>query len=205
MGTGFGRTGTLSLKAALAELGLGPCYHMTEVFQHLEHIPLWSAAAHGKPTDWNALFAGYGSTVDWPSTRFWRELIHAYPDAKVIHTERDPEVWWKSYSQTIAPALQDSAIPPPLQPWTDMANLIVTEQTFGGRNDKDHVLSVYNAHNAEVRRVVPANRLLVYDVAQGWEPLCGFLGRPVPATPFPKTNSTAEFQARTAARRGKAN
>ena len=64
IGAGFGRTGTMSLKAALEELGYGPCYHMTEVFEHPdEHAPLWEAAARGEPIDWEELFAGYQATV----------------------------------------------------------------------------------------------------------------------------------------------
>lgn len=200
IGTGFGRTGTQSLKAALEELGFGPCYHMMEVFPRPHHVPLWAAAARKEPVDWDRLFEGFASTVDWPSTHFWRELIARYPDAKIIHTERDAEVWWKSFSQTIREALADD-VPPPMREWSEMVNLIITKQTFGGDTEKANVLKVYAAHNAEVKRTIPASRRLDFDIAQGWAPLCKFLGAPVPTTPFPKTNTTEDFRARAAARR----
>ena len=86
-----------------------------------------------------------------------------------------------------------------------MAYDIIVRRTFGGRiDDPEHVLAVYRAHIAEVKATIDPARLLVYDVAEGWEPLCRHLGVPVPKTPFPETNSTAEFQARVAARRQQA-
>jgi hypothetical protein len=200
IGTGLGRTGTLSLKAALEQLGFGPCYHMMEVFPRPQHVAAWAKAARGEAVDWDALFDGFAATVDWPSARFWRELVERYPQAKVIHTERDGEVWWGSFSQTIKEGISSEA-PAAMQEWLDMVSLIITKQTFGGEMDKANALRVYGAHNAEVKRSVPASRRLDFDVAQGWEPLCRFLGVAVPATPFPKTNTTAEFRARMSARR----
>jgi hypothetical protein len=200
IGTGFGRTGTQSLKVALEQLGLGPCYHMMEVFPRPQHVGVWAGAARGEAVDWEQLFQGFGATVDWPSTGFWRELIARYPNAKVLHTERPPEVWWSSFSKTIKEALADD-VGPQMRPWSDMVNTIITKRTFGGDMEKANVLAVYAAHNAEVKRTVPRERPLEFDVAQGWEPLCRFLNVPVPATPFPKTNSTDEFRARAAARR----
>lgn len=199
IGTGFGRTGTLSLKAALEQLGFGPCYHMMEVFPRPAHVAEWTKAARGERVDWNALYAGFASTVDWPSTHFWRELTREYPDAKVIHSEREPELWWKSFSQTIKEGITSEG-PPAMKPWSEMVNLIITEQTFGGDMEKENVLKVYNAHNAEVKRTISASRRLDFDPAQGWAPLCRFLGVSVPETPFPRTNTTADFRARLAAR-----
>src|SRR5262249_9157587 len=133
---------------------------------------------------------------------FWRDLVRQYPDAKVIHTERDPEVWWKSFSQTIGEGLSLGG-PPDRKEWTAMVAAIVTEQTFHGDLSKGNVLKAYAAHNAEVKRARPASCRLDYNIdeAPGWEPLCRYLGVAVPATPFPKTNSTAEFRARAAFRR----
>ena len=199
IGTGFGRTGTQSLKLALEQLGFTGCYHMMEVFPRPDHVAMWAKAARGERIDWDQLFQGFAATVDWPSTHFWRDLTRRYPEAKVIQTERDPEVWWKSFSQTIKEALNNEG-PPPMRAWSDMVKRVITEQTFGGNMDKENVLKVYNAHNAEVKRTIPADRLLTYDVAQGWGPLCRFLGVPVPATDFPKTNTTEDFRARMAAR-----
>lgn len=199
IGTGLGRTGTLSLKAALEQLGVGPCYHMMEVFPRIEHVRTWTKAARGERVDWDQLYEGFASTVDWPSAHFWREHTAHWPRAKVIHTERAPDVWWASFSQTIKEGLA-SEVPAPMQEWSDMANLIITEQTFGRDTSKANVLKVYEAHNAEVKRTISPDRRLDFDIAQGWEPLCRFLGVAVPDTPFPKTNTTAEFRARMVAR-----
>ena len=106
IGAGFGRTGTLSLKVALEDLGFGPCYHMTEVFQHPEHAKEWLAAAKDQPQDWNKLFAGYQATVDWPGCSFYAELMEVYPDAKVILTVRDPEKWHDSVVNSIYQGLR---------------------------------------------------------------------------------------------------
>ena len=101
IGAGFGRTGTMSLKLALDQLGFGPCYHMTEVFKNPKASGYWEAAADGKPIDWEEVFAGYRSTVDWPGATFYKQLADAYPEAKVILTERDAEAWFESTQATI--------------------------------------------------------------------------------------------------------
>src|SRR5436309_15782365 len=104
IGAGFGRTGTLSVKAALEELGFGPCYHMVEVFDKPRHVELWQAAAEGKPIDWDELFAGYNAAVDWPACTFYQQLMQAYPAAKVLLTVREPQSWYESTKNTIYPA-----------------------------------------------------------------------------------------------------
>ncbi len=101
IGAGFGRTGTLSLKVALEELGFGPCYHMLEMFQHPEHIALWEAASKGHPVDWHQVFEEYQATVDWPGCAFYEQFMEAYPDAKVLLTVRDPDKWYESSQATI--------------------------------------------------------------------------------------------------------
>lgn len=196
IGAGFGRTGTHSLKLALEQLGLAPCYHMTEVFVHPEHVPLWDRAAHGGPTDWASFLGPYPAAVDWPVCNFWRELSQVFPDAKFILTERDPEAWYKSISQTIIPLLQRAEPPEPMGAHFRMTRFAIGEQVFGSDYSKDNVIAAYKRHNAQVKATLPASRLLVWDSPQGWGPLCAFLGVPVPATPFPKTNSTEEFRAR---------
>ena len=75
IGVGVGRTGTLSLKAALDRLGFGPCFHMRNVLDHPERLPLWEAAAAGSAVDWDEVFAGYESSVDWPGAAFWPPTI----------------------------------------------------------------------------------------------------------------------------------
>lgn len=198
IGAGFGRTGTFSLRTALEQLGFAPCYHMVDVFAHPEHNAVWEGAADGKPTDWNSFFAPYGAAVDWPVCNFWRELSVVYPEAKFILTERDPEAWYKSMSQTIIASMTREGEPddPVRRAQARMGRRVVSEMAFGNRLDKDHVIAVYKRHNQDVKDTLPASRLLVTDSPDGWEPLCRFLGVPVPATAFPKTNSTDEFRAR---------
>ena len=194
VGAGFGRTGTLSLKLALEQLGFAPCHHMVEVFGNPDQVPVWHAAARGEKVDWDALLAGYRASVDWPSCHFWRELAAHYPDAKVILSTRDPQRWYKSISETIF-RVMDNPPPPagPGQTVLGMAKYIVQEKTFGGRTDEAHVLDVLARHEAEVKRAIAPERLLAFDVAEGWEPLCRFLGAAVPEGAFPRTNSTEEF------------
>lgn len=190
IGAGFGRTGTLSLKLALEQLGFGPCYHMVEVFKNPQAVGWWIDAADGRP-DWEKIYQGYSATVDWPNATFYAELADSYPDAKVILTERDPEAWFRSTQATIFA----QAPPPTAGPFAEMYEKVIARLFDGRMHDHDHVIDVYKRHNAEVRKRIPAERLLVYEVAQGWDPLCRFLGVPVPATPMPKVNSTEEFQA----------
>jgi len=199
IGAGLGRTGTLSLKIALEQLGFGRCYHMTEVFQHPEHVRLWGDALEDRKADWSTLFAGYGATVDWPACHFWRELASAYPAAKVLLSVRSPESWYRSVSETIHPVLGKD-LPPddPMAGWLAMVRRLINDQTFGGRfEDREHAIGVYERHNEAVQREIPKERRLVFDVAQGWDPLCAFLAVEVPHEPFPRVNSTDEFRART--------
>src|SRR5436190_15849029 len=89
IGAGVGRTGTFSLKLALNRLGLGPCHHMEAVMQNMPvQVPHWAAALAGR-ADWGAIYAGFGSAVDWPTAAFFRELVKAYPSAKFILTHRN--------------------------------------------------------------------------------------------------------------------
>jgi hypothetical protein len=207
IGAGLGRTGTMSLKLALEQLGFSPCHHMVEVFAHPEQRDFWRRAAEGEAVEWEDLFGAYKASVDWPSCHFYKELCARYPDAKVILTERDPEKWYESFSQTIQTVMLDNLKDkdPERRASNRFSELIIAEKTFNLRFDKAHVLDVYRRHNAEVRRVVPKEKLLVFDAPQGWEPLCRFLGVAMPAAPFPKVNSTAEFKSRiTAIRQGAA-
>lgn len=202
IGAGLGRTGTLSLKAALEELGFGKCYHMVEVFGRMEDARVWDAAARGEPVDWDALFDGYRSTVDWPSCAFYRELMEKYPDAKVVLTVRDPEKWYESARNTIYAVRTAfpkwmAALRPGMSDFGKMVDRVVWDGTFQGRfEDRAFAIDVFNRHIEQVRQTVPADRLLVFEVREGWGPLCTFLGVPVPeGKPFPHLNDTADFQA----------
>ncbi len=201
IGAGFGRTGTLSLKVALEELGFGPCYHMTELINRPRHVAFWQQALNRKPVDWRTFFQPYGATVDWPGCTFYKELMTVYPDAKVLLTVREPSKWYNSTEQTIY-SVQES-----IPRWLhfllalvsgnfQLADQLIWQGTFHGRfADRAYALEIFQQHIAEVKQVVPAERLLVYQVQEGWEPLCRFLGVPVPeGKPFPHLNDTMQFQ-----------
>jgi hypothetical protein len=202
IGSGFGRTGTLSLKLALEQLGFGPCHHMAEAFGDPEQPARWLEAASSDNTvwtspQWDALFAGYRSQVDWPGSHMWRQLAAAYPGAKVIHSVRPEEKWWASFDQTIGRFISEydaMPLPPHVRTMCEAADLMIGTQTFDGKwLNKDAALAAYRRRTEEVRAAIAPERLLVYDVAEGWEPLCAFLGVPVPEADFPRTNAPAEF------------
>src|SRR5271157_5065367 len=184
IGAGLGRTGTLSLKTALEELGFAKCYHMIDLFARMEDARTWDAASRGEPVDWDKLFAGYRATVDWPGCSFYRELLQHYPEAKVILTVRDPERWYDSARETIY--FVREAIPrwtrvifPRMRVFRRMLDRIAWDGMFRGRfEDRAFAIDAFNRHNEQVRRDVPADRLLVYKVSEGWRPLCAFLGVP---------------------------
>jgi len=194
IGAGVGRTGTYSLKLALNELGLGPCHHMEEVLINAPtQIPLWSAATQGKP-DWNTIYEGYESAVDWPTARFFRELNEAYPQAKFILTDRSPQTWAQSFGETIYKLLAGAdQAPDQMQPWLEMSQEIISQSGFPPGLDQAGLASAFTAHCEAVKAAIPASRLLVYQVKQGWEPLCAFLDLPVPDMEFPRTNDRTEF------------
>jgi len=199
IGAGFGRTGTLSLKEALERLGFGPCYHMIELIEHPEHVDFWERAAAGGEVDWDEVLCGYRAAVDWPACNFYAPLAARYPDAKVVLTVRDPERWYESAQSTIFPRITRPVARDDAVAWAraQMQRKVVIEQTFGGEvADREHVLAVFRRHIEEVQRAIPAERLLVYRVADGWPPLCAFLGQPVPDEPFPHVNSFEEFRRR---------
>jgi hypothetical protein len=196
IGAGFGRTGTMSLKLALEQLGLGPCYHMVEVFKNPKAPGYWEAAADGGAVDWEEVFAGYGATVDWPNATFYRELAEAYPQAKVVLTLRDPQAWFTSTQATIFRRDFSAGT----TDFDRMASKVIGRLFDQRLQDEAHCIEVFKRHNETVEQVIPPERLLVYDVAEGWAPLCAFLGVPVPDTPMPKANSTEEFQREMAGR-----
>lgn len=199
VGSGLGRTGTASLKQALETLGFKPCHHMIEVFMHIETQPkLWADALNGKP-DWDAIYEGYEAAVDYPTGAVWRELAVKYPEAKILHSTRDPEEWFESTQATIfAPGGATDSPPPPIKPMFDA----LMRRIGVDRHDKDAMIAYFHRNEEDVRREIPKERLLVYNAAEGWEPLCKFLGVPIPATEFPRVNTREEFRGRVASREG---
>lgn len=196
IGPGFGRTGTSSLKTALEHLGFGPAHHMFEVRDTPSQLPHWQALARGEKPNWNTVFAGYRSQVDWPGARYWRELAAFYPDAKVILTVRDPDEWYDSVEATILKLMDQRGQigDPHVSGLVDMAHALIEIGEFDGHmRNRDHAIGVFNKRIDDVKREIPASRLLVLDVAEGWEPLCHFLGCEVPAISFPRLNSSRQF------------
>ncbi|HAD08514.1 MAG TPA: sulfotransferase family protein [Porticoccaceae bacterium] len=192
IGAGFGRTGTLSMRAALGKLGLGPVHHMFEVVKAPEQSSRWLDALEDSRV-LREVLAGYRSAVDWPTCYFYRELMDLYPQAKVILTHREPRGWYKSIRNTIYRLLTAKTSDMPTDQ-VNMARRIVMDLTFDGRlGEEDYAINVFEKHNAAVKAAVPSERLLVFDVREGWQPLCDFLDKPVPDEPFPQTNSTEEL------------
>lgn len=208
IGTGFGRTGTLSTKKALERLGFGPCHHMEEAVRHPSQFRHLAAHVRGEPVDWHQLFAGYRSQVDFPGATIWRELLAAFPEAKVLHTVRDPDRWYDSTRETIYPA--QTMVAPWVRkalPFIDQAfevnEALIWTGLFEGRfEDRERAIEIFEARTADVVDTVPPDRLLVFDVAQGWEPLCAFLQVPVPDEPFPHVNDRAAIRRQFGAVRG---
>lgn len=190
IGAGFGRTGTDSMKDALEALGLGPCHHMKEVLASPEQLALWRAVARGDRPDWDVVFAGFRSAVDWPSAFYCREIAAHYPDAKILLTVRDADGWYASFSNTILKVVMSSSDP------ESLGRALIANKVFGGRpDDRSHAIAAYERNTVEVQAVFGPDRLLTYRLGDGWEPLCRFLGRPVPDAPFPHRNTAADFQA----------
>jgi hypothetical protein len=206
IGAGLPRTGTLTQKVALEELGLGPCYHWVDLLADLDQLERWSQALDGD-ADWGAIFKGARSTVDWPGGYFYRELLDAYPDAKVLLSVRDPESWERSFRETIVTMSHGDSVMPLLARaraeidprWR--AYLAFVDRMFWGPQgtfaegwaEPEMLIEQMNKHTEQVKQAVPPERLLVWEVGEGWGPLCGFLGVPEPSGPLPHANDRATF------------
>lgn len=202
IGTGFGRTGTLSTKLALEQLGFGPCHHMLEAFRHPDQFRTLAAYLDGEPVNWHQLFAPYRSQVDFPGAALWPELVEAFPQARVLHTVRDPERWYESTLTTIyqfrtmfAPWIRRGV--PVVDRILRVIDGLVWDGIFDGQfEDRDRAIEIFESHTDAVRAAVPADQLLVFNVSDGWEPLCEFLGVPAPDGPFPHVNDRRAMLAR---------
>lgn len=191
IGTGFGRTGTDSMRHALNTLGVGPTHHMRELGNQNPLRKHWLELVDGAEPNWNKLFAGYHACVDWPSAYYWQSLVTEYPDAKVLLTLRSAESWWVSFEATILKHIIEYPDP------TGFAHRLIAEQVFGGRpDDKNHAIAVYNQNVDEVKATIDSSRLLIHNLGDGWDPLCRWLNLPTPDTEYPKGNSAKEFMTR---------
>lgn len=206
IGAGFGRTGTASLQAALRQLGY-PCYHMFEVVfnrANKTHLPFWLGVARtpaGAQHDWEAVFANYTAAVDFPAASVWRELLAAYPSAKVILTlhPKGAAAWYASAYETIFwmermwQAKVLTYVAPSVRRLSDMQHELIWQRALKGTmKDRDRAIARYDEVVEEVKSTVPSDQLLVFSVNEGWEPLCRFLGLAVPSTPFPTVNERAQ-------------
>lgn len=196
IGAGVGRTGTTSLKLALERLLGAPCYHMLEVFEHDDHVPMWHRAGLGDMPDWHALYDGYVATVDWPAASFWPELADAFPDAVVLLSTRESaKAWWASADRTVFDGARRGWVPENRH-WWEMFQVIARSRFTNAFDDPEACMAAYDAHNEAVRAAVPAGRLVEWQPGDGWGPLCRGLGVPVPDEPFPHVNTTEEFRTR---------
>jgi hypothetical protein len=215
IGAGLPRTGTTSMKAALERLGFAPCYHMAEVMAHPDHVDRWLEVAAGKVRtreDWDRVFAGgYQAAQDWPASHYWRELADVYPEAKIVLTVRDPHRWYPSMRMLMSgenrPDPSGDLPEPVREVFASMERMRPVLDQLGrahfgpGWNfgedmtDEDMAVAAFQRHVATVKESVPAERLLVFDVREGWEPLCAFLGVEVPAgEPFPHLNDAESMR-----------
>ena len=207
IGAGLPRTGTLSQKVGLEMVGQGPCYHMVNVLANLDLVPQWSRALDGD-AQWEEIFDGFEAAVDWPGSFFYRELIEVYPDAKVLLSVREGESWTRSMRDTIWGVIYGDILLRHLSDarcvvdpkWRGYTNLMDAMWQRLGLNGQDvtpeQMVTGMERYNDEVRQTVPADRLLVWSVTEGWEPLCDFLEVPVPEAPFPHLNDSKEFSDR---------
>ena len=198
IGAGFGRTGTLSMKAALEQLGYGTCHHMFEVMSNDEQLDTWHRISQGEAPDWDKVFEGFGASVDFPSAGYWREIAAHYPDAKIVLTSRDFDGWYASASETIWAFSEVISgwmmMIPKVRKIREMVYAAIWDRIFHGKfADKAAARQVFEQHEADVEQAFGPDRLLVFHPKQGWEPLCAFLGKPVPDSDFPNLNDRDEF------------
>jgi hypothetical protein len=208
IGAGLPRTATTTTLIAFEQLGFAPCYHMRDLFADLDgQLPLWERVVEGDP-DWEAIFGNAESTCDWPGARYYRELLDVYPEAKVVLSVRAPEGWVRSMRETIWPMyFGDSVMYHVVQGrrqvdrnWDRFIELMLhmtwndgTGGIAGDHQTDEGLAAIMERWNAQVKADVPAEQLLVWEPADGWEPLCEFLGAPVPEGPVPHVNDTSAF------------
>ena len=208
IGAGLARTGTMSLKMALEQLGYEHCFHMVELLKNPARLTYLDLSHKEGATDWAAFFEDYQAAVDYPACFYYKELLTENPTAKVILTVRDPESWYQSVLNTVYRGKpkgfrdiirlirnlivsSDMRRVAPVFRYND--KLIWQGQFNGEFEDKEAAIRVYHDHVEQVKKHVPADQLLIFEVKQGWQPLCDFLDKPIPEQPFPHSNSMAEF------------
>ena len=216
IGAGLPRTGTLSLKSALEEL-IGPCYHgFIPFIEKPCHAPYWTEAVKRGTIETEGVLVDYRAGIDFPVAAFYKDFVHMFPDAKVILTVRDPRQWYTSISfmwQNTVNLFYDWphswVIYLKCPQLSEFARLLFggfragkgeVQRGLVGKMNKalcmgeDAAIDFFNSHLKEVCDSVPADKLLVFDVREGWGPLCQFLEVQVPNKPFPNINNTNEMK-----------
>jgi hypothetical protein len=210
IGAGLPRTGTLTQKLALEQLGVGPSYHWVNLIADLDEVELWHRALDGEDV-LGEIFDGYESSVDWPGGFVYRQLAEAHPEAKVLLSVRDADAWEPSYRDTIGGFckgdglirhLSDARreIDPRWRRYLELVDRMLWDEMspFGNGWDPEQMKQQMLAYNESVKEAVPAERLLVWSVSEGWGPLCEFLEVPVPSEPLPHANDRETFVGRVA-------
>tara|TARA_B100001123_G_scaffold207754_1_gene235323 strand:- start:53 stop:754 length:702 start_codon:yes stop_codon:yes gene_type:complete len=200
IGAGFGRTGTLSLKVALEQLGYGPCHHMKEVMLNNDQAEWFSQASKGVEVDWHEVFNKYSSAVDWPAAAYYQELADSFPDAKIVLGVRDPDAWYESVENTIFRVIPNFPkwvrfIFPRSDKVFNMIEKTIWQGEFSGQfEDKGTAIQVFNERIETIKKMFPPERLLIHTSKDGWEPLCEFLDVEIPETPYPWVNDSAKIK-----------
>ena len=193
IGAGLGRTGTNSLKIALERLLDGPCYHMFELFQRPQDVTTWQAAVRDEPVDWTAFMRGWSACVDWPAAPFFDRLAHAFPDALVLLSVRDPADWFQSASQTIFDLMRKA----PRENQNPIQQLVESQLERWMTSDIENeaeMIAAFERHSNRVRTLIPKDRLIEWMPGDGWGPICAGLEIPIPSQPFPHANAGADFR-----------
>jgi len=221
IGAGLPRTGTHSTFTALEQILPGKCHHMLRAFTGTRDANFWPKVGRGEglDEDWKEFIQaeGLSAAVDFPMSLYWKDLLRMYPNAKVLLTVRDPVKWYQSVKNTIRNIcrfLMESTAGAPLRMIGRLQGKPVGAALYtcnaatylGAKYPKglfgavdageETAVRFFNDWKEQVIQEVPADRLLVFEVKQGWEPLCKFLGLPQPEGPFPNTNDTKEQQGR---------
>jgi hypothetical protein len=197
IGTGLSRTGTLSTRIALDQMGVGHYDHIMGD-PCAEQITVRTKAASDRFTNWNIGYADFGSRIDFPGGSVWKQTVTTFSGARVVHTERPEEEWWESFRDTFLKVLNAHEtlhrhMPQQIQDTFAAVTPFYIDDSFDGLPNKDRAIAAYRRTNREVREAVSPDRLLVFSPSDGWGPLCAFVQIPEPSTPFPHRNCRAEF------------
>ena len=142
----------------------------------------------------DSILGHVGATTDMPCILFGKELVELYPEAKVVLVERDIDSWYKSWMSFCKSAYDPmiwflgSLNPGFLGKMTQLGGAgTIIIAGYAQNIDEASVRSrdAYRHHYRDVRDFTPPDRLLEFQLSDGWEPLCKFLGKPIPVSRHP--------------------